>query len=86
MAYVCLCASISRSTLYKVERGDPGVSLGIYVTVVSKYGLLERLEFLMNVRYDLAGLAMEKGRLPRRILACEVSSRPHPTTDPATSA
>jgi transcriptional regulator with XRE-family HTH domain len=79
MDYVCQIASISRSTLHKIERGDPGVSLGIYATIVSRYGLLERLEFLVNVRYDLAGLALEKTRLPRRILACQVSSRPHPT-------
>jgi transcriptional regulator with XRE-family HTH domain len=65
MAYVCECASISRSTLHKVERGDPGVSLGIYATVLAKYGLIER-----------------RARLPRRILSCQVSSRPHPTTDP----
>jgi transcriptional regulator with XRE-family HTH domain len=82
MAYVCEYASISRSTLHKVERGDPSVSLGIYATVLLKYGLIERLEYLVNVRYDHAGLALERGRLPRRILAFQVSSRPHPTTDP----
>jgi transcriptional regulator with XRE-family HTH domain len=44
MDYVCQLAMISRSTLHKVERGDPAVSVGTYASVVSKYGLLERLE------------------------------------------
>lgn len=82
MEHVCQLALISRATLRKIERGDPSVSLGTYATIVSKYRLLERLEFLVHVRYDLAGLALEKARLPKRILACQVSNRPHPTTDP----
>jgi transcriptional regulator with XRE-family HTH domain len=60
-------ASISRSTLYKVERGDPGVSLGVYASVLHGYGLLDRLENLADARWDRAGLALEESRLPRRI-------------------
>jgi len=67
MAYAADCASISRSTLYKVERGDPGVSLGVYATVLLSYGMLERLEGLVDARWDRAGLALEESRLPRRI-------------------
>ena len=58
---------ISRSTLYKVERGDPGVSLGIYATVLQGYGMLDRLAGLAEVRFDQLGLALETARLPRRI-------------------
>jgi transcriptional regulator with XRE-family HTH domain len=60
-------ALISRSTLYKVERGDPGVSLGIYATVLQGYGMLERLAGLAEARFDQWGLALETARLPRRI-------------------
>lgn len=67
MAYAADCALISRSTLYKVERGDPGVSLGVYATVLRGYGMLERLEGLADARWDGAGLALEESRLPRRI-------------------
>lgn len=67
MAYAADRASISRSTLYKVERGDPGVSLGVYATVLLSYGMLERLEALVDARWDRAGLALEESRLPRRI-------------------
>lgn len=64
---------ISRSTLYKVERGDPGVSLGIYATVLQGYGMVERLAVLVEARFDLEGLSLETWRLPRRI---------HRTADP----
>lgn len=67
MTYVCECASISRSTLYKEERGDPDVSLGIYAKVLSHYGMIERLECLVNVRFDRMGLTLDEMRLPQRI-------------------
>ena len=67
MAYASDRASISRSTLYKVERGDPGVGLGVYAAVLQGYGMLERLESLVDARWDRAGLALEESRLPRRI-------------------
>jgi transcriptional regulator with XRE-family HTH domain len=67
MSYVAEVARISRSTLYKAERGDPGVSLGTLVRVLVGYGMVERLEHLMDVRWDRAGLAQEESRLPQRI-------------------
>jgi transcriptional regulator with XRE-family HTH domain len=66
-AYVAERALISRSTLHKVERGDPAVGLGIYARVLSGYGMLERLQHLADGRWDRAGLALEAGGLPRRI-------------------
>jgi transcriptional regulator with XRE-family HTH domain len=72
MAYAADRASISRSTLYKVERGDPGVSLGVYATVLLGYGMVERLEGLVDARWDRAGLALEESRLPRRIRRSDV--------------
>ena len=60
-------ASISRSTLNKVERGDTGVSLGIYATVLFILGLLDRLKNLADVTQDALGLDLEKERLPKRI-------------------
>jgi transcriptional regulator with XRE-family HTH domain len=60
MAHAAGRAAISRSTLHKVERGDPGVGLGVYATVLADYGLVERLECLVDARW-------EESRLPRRI-------------------
>lgn len=66
-AYAADLASISRSTLYKVERGDPGVGIGVYAAVLLCYGMLDHLAHLADARYDRAGLALESARLPRRI-------------------
>ena len=62
-------AFITRSTLNKAERGDPGVSLGIYATILFVLGLADRLSDLADVRSDDVGLQLEEGRLPQRIRA-----------------
>ena len=60
-------ASISRTTLNKIEKGEPGVSMGIYATVVFVLGMVDRLANLSDVRYDEVGLALEEENLPERI-------------------
>lgn len=60
-------ASISRTTLNKVEKGDPGVSLGNYANVLFVLGLAERLGELADVRADTVGLDLDEARLPQRI-------------------
>jgi len=60
-------AMISETTLRKVERGDPAVSLGIYATVLFVLGLADRLSNLAAVQHDRVGLALEDERLPQRI-------------------
>src|SRR5579883_3063543 len=60
-------AFITRTTLGKVEKGDPGVSLGIYATVLFILGLTSRLEELADVKNDALGLQLEDERLPKRI-------------------
>lgn len=39
-------AGISRTTLYKVERGDPAVTVGTYLRVLAVYGLSGELDQL----------------------------------------
>lgn len=60
-------ASISRTTLNKVEKGEPGVSLGIYATVLFVLGLHDRLAELADIRTDAVGLELEEENLPQRI-------------------
>ena len=60
-------ALISRMTLNKVEKGDPGVSLGIYATVLFVLGMTDRLAELADPRHDEVGLSLEEERLPQRI-------------------
>ncbi|MGA2737486.1 MAG: hypothetical protein ABSG65_08540 [Bryobacteraceae bacterium] len=60
-------ASISRTTLYKVEQGDPGVSLGSYATVLFVLGMIDRVAGLADARLDAVGLELEEEQLPERI-------------------
>lgn len=60
-------ASISRTTLVKVEKGEPGVSLGNYATVLFVLGLVDRLSILADVRHDPRGLELDEEHLPQRI-------------------
>jgi hypothetical protein len=70
-------AAISRTTLVKVEKGDPSVQTGIYATVLFVLGMTDRLGDLADVRHDRTGLALEGERLPQRIrLARKPRSKP----------
>lgn len=60
-------ASIGRSTLRRVENGDPNVALGIYATVLFVLGLVDRIADLADARNDATGLQLEEEHLPKRI-------------------
>lgn len=60
-------ASISRTTLAKVEKGDPGVAIGTYATVLFVMGMAERLGDLADPKNDSVGLQLEEENLPQRI-------------------
>ena len=68
-------ASISRSTLAKIEKGDSGVALGHYATVLFVIGLAERLAEVADPRHDALGLHLEGERLPQRIRAPGAAKR-----------
>ncbi len=61
-------AFLSRSTYGKIEKGDPTVSVGAYVTVLAILGLAGRVEQLADRGNDALGLDLEEDRLPRRIM------------------
>ena len=60
-------ASISRTTLNKVENGNPGVSLGNYASVLFVLGMADRLADVADPRHDAVGLELEEEHLPQRI-------------------
>ena len=60
-------AFISRNTLGRVEKGDAGVSMGIYASVLFVLGMADRLGGLADAASDPIGLYLEEERLPRRI-------------------
>jgi hypothetical protein len=67
MAIAAELASISRTTLAKIEKGDPGVAMGIYATVLFVMGMVERLMDLADPKNDAVGLQLEEEHLPQRI-------------------
>ena len=68
-------ASISRTTLVKIEKGDPGVALGIYATVLFVMGMVERLADLADPKNDAVGRQLEEEQLPQRIRGTRKSKR-----------
>lgn len=60
-------ASISRTTLYKVENGDLNVSMGTYATIMFVLGLIDRISTLADVAEDTLGRQLDEERLPKRI-------------------
>src|ERR1700689_1327968 len=60
-------ASISRTTLVKIEKGDPGVAIGIYATVLFVLGMAGRLGAVAPPKNHPLGLAAEEENLPQRI-------------------
>lgn len=60
-------ASISRMTLLRIEKGESGVAMGSYATVLFTLGLADRLGDIADSRNDATGLQLEEEHLPKRI-------------------
>lgn len=67
MAVLADRAFTSRSTLQRVEQGDPAVSVGIYAAVLHALGLLEGLGQLADPAVDSIGQSMADEALPQRV-------------------
>jgi hypothetical protein len=60
-------AFISRGTLYKLEKGDPSVSMGVYATVLALLGLIDGLGDVADRGTDTLGLDIDEDRLPQKV-------------------
>ncbi|MBL8898583.1 MAG: helix-turn-helix transcriptional regulator [Planctomycetes bacterium] len=60
-------ARTTRATLTRIERGDPAVSMGIYLSVLNSLGLLDGVAMLADISTDRVGAAMLAARLPARV-------------------
>ena len=60
-------ASVSRTTLYKVERGDLNVSIGTYATILFVLGMIDQISNLADAREDSLGRQLDEEHLPKRI-------------------
>lgn len=60
-------ASISRTTLTKIEKGDQGVSIAAYAKILFVMGMIDRLADIADQRHDVLGLDLAAESLPQRI-------------------
>lgn len=67
MTIVADRAFTSRSTLQRVEAGDPSVSMGIYAAVLYALGLLEGVGRLADFAVDEVGRTLADASLPKRV-------------------
>jgi transcriptional regulator with XRE-family HTH domain len=58
---------VSLDTVQRLERGDPGVSLGVVATALWVLGLVDRLGEVASPDHDTVGKAEEMKRLPLRV-------------------
>ena len=61
-------ARISRATLYRIEKGDPGVSMSSYAAVIFALGLIGQLRDAFDARHDAVGLGLESEQMPKNIV------------------
>ncbi len=59
-------AGISRATLDKIQKGDPGVSMGNYAAVIFALGLGIKWMSLADISKDKVGQSLDEERIPRR--------------------
>lgn len=57
----------SRATLWRLERGDPSVSLGVLATALFVLQLHDRLANVASPKADELGLQLTTDQLPQRI-------------------
>lgn len=60
-------AGLSRSTIGKIEKGDPTTSMGGYASVLFVLGMDKRLSDLVDSAHDLIGRRLEDEKLPQRV-------------------
>ena len=75
MSVVADRAFTSRTTLQRIEEGDPGVGMGIYAAVLQALGLLPELAAVADISRDTVGQALAAADLPAR-------ARPRRRPDP----
>jgi transcriptional regulator with XRE-family HTH domain len=60
-------AGFSRITLSKIEKGDPGVSMGAYASALFVLGMSDHLARVADAFHDIVGRELEEESLPKRI-------------------
>ena len=79
-------AGISRTTLHKIERGDAGVSIGKYGSVLYVLDLHRGIGDLADRSHDTVGLDVLEERLPKRVRVPRESRRARVSGDGTSQA
>jgi transcriptional regulator with XRE-family HTH domain len=58
---------VTRKTLFRLERGEPGVSLSVLASALWVLGLDSGLQALAHPEHDVVGLHREQQRNPQRV-------------------
>ena len=58
---------VARKTLYRLEKGDPGVSIGILASALWVLGLEKDLLQIADPERDKIGIYRERQHLPKRV-------------------
>lgn len=78
MAVVADRAFTSRSTLQKVEEGNPTVGIGIYAGVLQALGLLDHLKEIADIAHDSVGQLLASAQLPKHAHLKRIVKPPSP--------
>jgi transcriptional regulator with XRE-family HTH domain len=62
-------AGISRTTVGRIEKGDPAAHMGSYAAVLFVLGMHTRLRDIADASHDLTGLRLQEEKLPKRVRA-----------------
>ncbi|MGE5501633.1 MAG: hypothetical protein ACM3W4_06890 [Ignavibacteriales bacterium] len=76
MGVVADRAFTSRTTLQRIEEGDPAVGIGIYAAVLQALGLLDHLAEVAHVSKDTVGQDLMASELPKRVHIRRKTPRP----------
>ncbi len=60
-------AGVSRTTIAKIEKGDPTTSIGAYASVLFVLGMVNRFNDLVDITHDLVGRQLDEEKLPQRV-------------------
>ncbi|MCK5542446.1 MAG: helix-turn-helix transcriptional regulator [Desulfobacterales bacterium] len=66
MSVIADRAGISKETLSKIQKGDPGVGMGTYATVIFAIGLGSDWLDLADIKNDKVGQIFDEERIPMR--------------------
>lgn len=67
---------VAKSTYLRAEKGDPKVTLGVYVMALFVLGLSEAFTNLFDPSKDEQGLLLDVARLPKRVRSKRVIGSP----------